>query len=60
MKDLKIGERITYSVTLEADIGCCEECFFYNDCCCNRHNELECLGKYRSDGKNIIFKLVNK
>lgn len=58
MVEVKVGERITYTITLEAGIGYCEECFFYNGRCCNRNNELECLDKYRSDGKNIIFREI--
>lgn len=62
MRELKVGEKITftYTVTLEAAIGYCKKCFFYNNGYCNRSSELECLGKYRSDGKSVIFKEVKE
>lgn len=59
MKELKVGEKTKCIITIKAVISDkCEECFFYACNHCTKKNKLECLGKYRSDGKNIIFKLV--
>lgn len=62
MKELKVGEKAKCVVTIEAvRCGTCEECFFYDGYYhCANENKFECLGKYRSDGEDVIFKLVKK
>lgn len=59
MKELKVGER--FSITLEVvEHNTCEGCFFkgVDGCCGATSLGLECVPKYRSDGKNVIFKEV--
>ena len=61
MKELKVGERVT--ITLEAvEHDTCEGCFFdgRNGCCVAMSLGMECLPKYRSDKKNVIFKEVKE
>ena len=64
MKELKIGERVT--ITLEAvEQSSCDGCYFDDGNTChnptlNRGMEgFQCESKDRSDGKDVIFKLVN-
>lgn len=65
MKEIKIGERVT--ITLEAvEQKGCDGCFFedrnpcyYNPTINESMEILQCCAKYRSDGKDVIFKLVN-
>ena len=65
MKELKIGERLT--ITLEAvEQSSCDGCYFDDGNTC--HNPtlnvgmegFQCVSKDRSDGKDVIFKLVNE
>ena len=61
MKELKVGERVT--ITLEAVKGKgCDGCFFDGrDGCCGAISlGMECVPKYRSDGKNVIYKEVKE
>ena len=64
MKELKVGERVT--ITLEAVEAIkskgCEGCFFNgrNGCCVAISLGMECVPKYRSDHKNVIFKEVKE
>lgn len=64
MKELKIGERVT--ITLEAVEAVkgkgCDGCFFdgRNGCCVAISLGMECVPKYRSDGKDVIFKEVKE
>ena len=61
MKELKVGERVT--VTLEAvEHDTCEGCFFKGVAgyCGATSLGLECVPKYRSDGKEVIFKAVKE
>lgn len=61
MEELKVGERVT--VTLEVvERADCDGCFFEGaDGCCGASSlELYCVSKYRSDGKNVIFKEVKE
>lgn len=64
MKELKIGEKVT--ITLEAiEQSSCDGCYFDGRDTC--HNPtlngdvegFQCVSKDRSDGKDVIFKLVN-
>lgn len=64
MEVIKVGERVI--VTLEAveaveDKGC-DGCFFdgTNDFCVAIVLGMNCASKYRSDGKNIIYKEVKE
>ena len=59
MKELKVGERVT--ITLEAVKGC-DGCFFdwRNGCCVAISLGMECVPKYRSDHKSVIFKEVKE
>lgn len=60
MKELKVGERLT--ITLEAvEQNGCEGCFFEEIDNCGASAiglRLNCVSRFRSDGKNIIFKEV--
>ena len=61
MKELKVGERVT--ITLEAvEQKGCKGCFFEDvDGSCGATSlGLECVPKYRSDGKEVIFKEVKE
>lgn len=61
MKEFKVGERVT--VTLEVvESRSCVGCFFNgeDDCCGATSLGLECVPKYRSDGKSIIYKEVKE
>lgn len=61
MKELKIGEKVT--ITLEAvEQSSCDGCYFDDGYICRR-STMEgflCVSKDRSDGKDVIFKLVNE
>lgn len=65
MKELKVGERVT--ITLEvventSGSGSCTGCFFdvSNKRCYATLLGFECMPKYRSDNKDVIFKEVNE
>lgn len=63
MKELKVGERVT--ITLEAVEAIkskgCDGCFFdRNGGCVAISLGMECVPKYRSDKKNVIFKELKK
>ena len=63
MKELKVGERVT--ITLEAVEAVkskgCDGCFFdRNGGCVAISLGMECVPKYRSDKKNVIFKEVKE
>ena len=65
MKELKIGERLT--ITLEAvEQSSCDRCYFddgdtcYNPTLNGGMKGFQCVSKDRSDGKDVIFKLVNE
>lgn len=64
MKELKVGERVT--ITLEAVEAVkgkgCDGCFFEGaDGYCGATSlGMECIPKYRSDKKNVIFKEVKE
>jgi hypothetical protein len=59
MKELKIGERVT--ITLEAvEQSLCDGCYFDSgNICLKPTGGFQCCPKDRSDGKDVIFKLVN-
>lgn len=61
MEDLPIGSEITLKV-VESETEECNGCFFdgRNGCCVAISLVMECVPKYRSDGKNIIFKEVKE
>lgn len=60
MKELKVGERVT--ITLEVvESKSCDGCFFdRNGGCVAISLGMECVPKYRSDKKNVIFKEVKE
>ena len=64
MAEIKVGERVT--VTLEAVEAVegkgCDGCFFdrRDGFCLAILLGMECTSKYRSDGKNIIYKEVKE
>ena len=62
MKELKVGERVTITFEAVEAVKGCDECFFdgRNGCCVTISLGMECTPKYRSDGKNIIFKEVKE
>ena len=63
MKELKVGERVTITLEVVEAIKSkgCEGCFFDgNGGCVAISLGMECSPKYRSDGKNIIYKEVKE
>ena len=52
MKELKVGERVTITLEVVEQKGC-KGCFFegVDGCCGATSLGLECVPKYRSDGK---------
>lgn len=60
MKELKVGER--FSVTLEVvEQNGCKGCFFNVAGYCGAAQlGLDCVPKYRSDKKSVIFKEVKE
>lgn len=61
MKELKVGERVTITIEAIETIKGCDGCFFDRDGGCAAISlGMECVPKYRSDGKNIIYKEVKE
>ena len=64
MKELKVGERVTITLEVVESIKSkvCEGCFFdgRNCCCVAISLGMECVPKYRSDNKSVIFKEVKE
>ena len=57
MKELKVEERVTITLEAVEAIKGCDGCFFNrNGGCVAISLGMECSPKYRSDGKNIIYK----
>ena len=56
MKELKVGERITFEVVEKK--GSCEGCFFYSSSNCSIM--LKCTKFARSDKKDVIFREVKE
>ena len=61
MKELKVGERVNITLEVVEQKGC-KGCFFegVDNCCGATSLGLECVPKYRSDGKEVIFKEVKE
>lgn len=61
MKELKVGERVTITLEVVEQKGC-KGCFFegVDGCCGATSLGMECVPKYRSDGKEVIFKEVKE
>ena len=61
MKEFKIGERVTITLEVVEQKGC-KGCFFEGEdgCCGATSLGLECVPKYRSDGKSVIYKEVKE
>lgn len=61
MKELKVGERVTITLEVVEQKGC-KGCFFggADGCCGATSLGLECVPKYRSDGKSVIYKEVKE
>ena len=59
MKELKVGERITLEAVEQYG---CRGCFFdgRNGCFVAISLGMECIPKYRSDHKNVIFKEIKE
>ena len=61
MKELKVGERLTITLEAVEAVKGCDGCFFERDGGCVAISlGMECSPKYRSDGKNIIYKEVKE
>ena len=62
MKELKVGERVTITLEAVEAVKGCEGCLFdgRNGCCVAISLGMECVPKYRSDHKNVIFKEVKE
>ena len=59
MKELKVGERLTITLEAVEAVKGCNGCFFDRDGGCVAISlGMECSPKYRSDGKNIIYKEI--
>lgn len=61
MKELKVGERIAITLEVVEQKGC-KGCFFEGIDGYRGATSLgmECIPKYRSDGKNVIFREVKE
>ena len=58
MKELKVGERLTITLEVVEELSC-YGCFFrtsFGKC----NGKVKCSMRDRSDGKNVIFKVVNE
>ena len=56
---IKVGERLTITLEAVEAVKGCNGCFFDRDGGCVAISlGMECVPKYRSDGKNIIYKEV--
>ena len=61
MKELKVGERVTITLEAVEAVKGCDGCFLDgNGGCVAISLGMECVPKYRSDHKNIIFKEVKE
>ena len=62
IKQLKVGERVTITLEVVEAVKGCDGCFFdgRNGYCVAISLGMECVPKYRSDGKNIIYKEVKE
>lgn len=61
MNELKVGERVTITLEAVEAVKGCDGCFFDgNGGCVAISLGMECVPKYRSDKKNIIFKEVKE
>ena len=62
MKELKVGERVTITLEAVEVVKGCEGCFFdgRNGSCVAISLGMECVPKYRSDHKSVIFKEVKE
>lgn len=64
MKELKIGEKVTITFEAVEQTSCVGCCFNDGGTCLNPTinwdiGGLQCCSGNRSDGKDVIFKLVN-
>ena len=61
MKELKVGERVTITLEVVEQKGC-KGCYFdgVDGCCGATSLGMECVPKYRSDGKSVIYKEVKE
>ena len=61
MKELRIGQIVTITLEAVEAVKGCDGCFFdrYGGCVAISLG-MECSPKYRSDGKNIIYKEVKE
>ena len=60
MEELKVGERVIITLEAVEAIRGCDGCFFDIDGGCVALSLGMCSTKYRSDGKNIIYKEVKE
>ena len=61
MKELKVGERLTITLEAVEAVTGCVGCFFDRDGGCVAISlGMECVPKYRSDKKSVIFKEVKE
>ena len=61
MDELKVGERVTITLEVVEAVKGCYGCFFDgNGCCVAISLGMECVPKYRSDHKSVIFKEVKE
>lgn len=59
MKEFKVGERVTITLEVVEAVKGCDECFFDRGGGCIAISlGMECVPKYRSDNKDVIFKEV--
>lgn len=61
MAEFKVGEKVTITLEVVEQKGC-KGCFFdgVDGCCGATSLGMECVPKYRSDGKNVIYKEVKE
>ena len=60
MRELKVGERVTITLEVVEELSC-YGCFFRTSFGkCSRNGKIKCSMRDRSDGKNVIFKVVKE
>lgn len=59
MKEIKVGERLTITLEAVEQTSCVGCCFDSGNTCLKPTGGFQCCSRYRSDGKDVIFKFVN-
>lgn len=65
MREFKVGEKVTITLEAVESEECngrykCDDCFFCFRGVCTIGGKVACCASERSDGKWIVFKMINK